>query len=140
MHSIYTVIATCGRSFLLHRTLQSLAECHKPEMFEKLVLVENGPKGEAESICFSLSNKLCIQYIYNHEPGKSLALNTALEAIPEGLIVFFDDDVRLHPDILLRYAEAANREGKTAFFKGPLDIDYENSPPPPGWPVICWSP
>jgi len=130
MDSIYTVIATAGRSALLERTIRSLAECHKPPEFEKLILVENGPKGEAESICDNLSNNLDLHYIYKSEPGKSQALNVALDAIPRGLVVFFDDDVRLHRDTLLHYAEAAKRKGEDAFFGGSLGIDYEGAPPP----------
>jgi hypothetical protein len=63
--------------------------------------------------------------------NKSLALNTALEGLNDCLVVFTDDDVRLHPDTLCAYAEAAKSDPCDRFYGGPTGVDYEL--PPPKW-------
>lgn len=61
--------------------------------------------------------------------NKSYALNEALEVVKDGLVVFFDDDVRLSPAVLKAYAEAADDKPRRAFFGGPIGVDYEVRPP-----------
>lgn len=131
MDEMFAVIATTGRDLLLQRTLRSLAECRKPWNFERLILVENGSKGEAESIAVQMEGKLEVEYVYDENPGLARAQNTALRQADGGLVIFFDDDVRFQKDILVNYAQAAENEGKSAFFGGPVDVDYEE--PPPDW-------
>ena len=47
------------------------------------------------------------RYLFESAGNKSKALNTALAQIGEGLVVFLDDDIRVGPDLLEVYAEAA---------------------------------
>jgi hypothetical protein len=57
-------------------------------------------------------------------------LEWALGEIGEGLVVFFDDDVRVDRHVLACYAEAARASGQGYFFGGPIRIDYPDGPPP----------
>jgi glycosyltransferase involved in cell wall biosynthesis len=62
--------------------------------------------------------------------NKSYALNEALRTISDGLVVFFDDDVRVHPYALIRYSrDAQNHEGRRVYFGGPVEVDREAEPP-----------
>ena len=126
---MHVVIPTSARSDLLQRTLRSLAACKKPPLFQKVIVIENGTSKRSPVTVPDLE----FQHLHTETPGKSRALNIALDAIEEGLVVFFDDDVRLPPDILLHYARVAEEQGPTAFFGGPVDVDYEE--PPPDWLV-----
>jgi cellulose synthase/poly-beta-1,6-N-acetylglucosamine synthase-like glycosyltransferase len=71
-----------------------------------------------------------VQYLYYEQANKSRALNYALTQITSDLVIFFDDDVRLHADTLVAYERAAG-EHPRCYFGGPLEIDYER--PPPDW-------
>jgi len=130
---LYVVIATHERPTLLRRTLGSLAECEQPESYRATIVVENGSKAGTEGIVGEYKGGLNAQYIYTPRGNKSHALNCALKEIPSGLIYFTDDDVRLHPSVLVSYTEAAKQEGRDAFFGGPTGVDYEE--PPPNWLV-----
>ena len=123
------LIPTHGRPELLSRTLDSLAECELPLGYRGLVVIENGSRSGAELVVGSLPPSLRASYLHYEDGNKSAALNHALRTIPdEDLVVFFDDDVRLSRSILCDYTEAASRNPR-AFFGGPVECDYESSPP-----------
>ncbi|MGW8268751.1 MAG: glycosyltransferase family 2 protein, partial [Longimicrobiales bacterium] len=56
---------------------------------------------------------------------KSHALNAALEALPDQLVVFLDDDVRFEPDLFEHYHAFGVERGPGTFFGGPVACDYE---------------
>lgn len=128
---ITVVIPTAGRSGLIERTLRSLAECERPETYQRTLVVENGPTREAKQIVEAHRDALRLEYLHTTQANKSHALNLALEHVREGLLVLFDDDVRLDAGVLKAYARAASNWGKGHFFGGPLGVDYEE--PPPEW-------
>ncbi len=130
------VIPTYGRAALLARTLDSLAACARPPGYAGTLVVENGPKGAAEALVAEAAGRhpgLGLRYLHAERANKSAALNAALaDESLRGLLVFFDDDVRMAPGLLEAYAAAAaaHPEGGT-FFGGPMSVDYEEAPP--GW-------
>jgi GT2 family glycosyltransferase len=126
---LHAVIATHERPSLLERTLESLAQCERPEAYQETLVVENGSKAGTEDVVHAFEDTLNARYLYTPRGNKSHALNLALQEIDEGLIYFTDDDVRLHPSVLKRFAEAAQQKGRHTFFGGPTDVDYEEEPP-----------
>ena len=126
---LYVVIPTAGRSALFERTLSSLAQCQQPPAYRGAIVVENGPKADAEEISSRYQASLNARYIYQAKANKSHALNVALENLPDCLSVFIDDDIRLHTQTLRAYADMASRCGRGHFFGGPVRIDYQQAPP-----------
>lgn len=128
---LLVVIPTAGteRPALLRRTLDSLATCQQPAIYRETIVVENGPKGDVETIVRSCSPALRARYVYVPRANKSHALNTVLDMIGECLIFFTDDDVRLHPYTLCAYADAAKDTETGKFYGGPTGVDYEREPP-----------
>jgi glycosyl transferase family 2 len=122
-------IATSGRPDLLKRTLDSLGQCRVPAGFVETVVVENGPAAGAEAVVRSAP--ACLRARYMHVPlaNKSASLNAALATLPDCLVFFTDDDTRVEPDLLERYADAARTHGPNHFFGGPVSVDYETTPP-----------
>jgi len=127
---LYVVIATYDRSPLLRRTLESLAAADRPESFQRVIVVENGSDAGARQVCEQVADQIPCQYIHRAEAGKSRALQYVMEQLGSGFAFFTDDDVRVTPNLLTAYAEAAAREGPDAIIGGPLRIDYEGDPPP----------
>ena len=72
--------------------------------------------------------KLNVRYKRFERGNKSAALNAVLAAVPDGPVVFLDDDVRLEPGALLAYAAAAHARGPGSWFAGPLGVDYQKDP------------
>lgn len=127
---LIVLIATAGRPDLLERTLRSLQSCRRPASYRGTIVVENGPKRGAESVAANFLASLGVRYLHSLEPNKSRALNVAIESLPDSLVYFTDDDVRLHSDILCTYEGAASAHGHGYCFGGPTGVDYEIEPSP----------
>lgn len=123
------IIPTHGRATLLRRTLESLAECEFPDGFRETVVIENGSRDGAEQVCQEFAAACRIRYLHEPIGNKSRALNRVLNEVTEGLLIFFDDDVRIAPQTLRAYVEAAGNQSNV-FFGGPMAVDYESTPPP----------
>ncbi len=142
---IHVLIATYDRDTLLERTLRTLAAAERPDGFESIYVVENGPPGGAEGICRRMAAELPIRFHHIEQSGKSRANQWAIEQIRTGFVIFFDDDVRVDPRTLVAYAAAASEGGDSCFYGGPFSVDYEE--PPPQWLVpalprsaVGWNP
>ena len=123
-------IATSCRPSLLERTLNSLAECHKPASYEGAWIVENGETNGIRQLVGKYAVEHRFRYLHVAEANKSHALNTLLARAGDALLFFTDDDVRFDSHILTAYEEAATGVVEGQFYGGPLDVDYDVSPPP----------
>jgi hypothetical protein len=75
---------------------------------------------------------MSLEYRHRDEPGKSRALQSVIDELPdETAVVFFDDDIRADPGVLEAYDRALARWGPGHYFGGGFDVDYEQ--PPPTW-------
>ncbi len=127
--ALTVLIPTHVRPNMLERTLSSLIECKLPDAYRELVVIENGSRTGAEQLVADLPQRLNARYMYRERGNKSYALNEALMTIEDGLVVFFDDDVRISSDALLAYAEAAKTHGDGHFFGGPVEVRRRTDPP-----------
>ncbi|MEK6477771.1 glycosyltransferase family 2 protein [Catalinimonas sp. 4WD22] len=130
--SLIVLIATAGGETHLKETLKSLSACVKPSEYKKTIIVENGPRGNVETLVYSYKDTLHTEYFYSAIPNKSAALNFGLQYIPEQTLVFFtDDDVIFSEQLLVEYIQAANKldNNNRYFFGGPTFPKYEKEPP-----------
>lgn len=128
MQNITIIIPTHGRNSLLERTLNSLEQCEFPDNYKKTIVIENGPKEKAEEICAKFVAINC-EYQYSASANKSAALNTAIATLKKDtFIIFFDDDIRLHPQTIQAYAASFEKHGENYFYGGPFEVDYERVP------------
>jgi glycosyltransferase involved in cell wall biosynthesis len=127
---VAVIIPTYAPSSLLERTLESLTACRLPRSYERLIVVENGTSSaRARSLVEQMPKAYRAQYERIPQGNKSKALNAALEDVEDhSLTVFFDDDIRMHPNVLSAYAEAGAEHGPGAFFGGPVRVDREREP------------
>jgi glycosyltransferase involved in cell wall biosynthesis len=129
MTSLLIVIPTYKRCDLLDRTLQSLAECRLPPNLVKVIVAENGIKSGADLVVKKYADQLPLAYQFTEKPNKSNALNEILRSTSNEFIVFFDDDVRIHPDTLLNYSKEVGDRTNGFFLCGRVRVDYEDKPP-----------
>ena len=130
MTPLLIVIPTYKRCDLLDRTLRSLSECRLPPGLEKVIVAENGTKSGADLIVEKYADRLPLIYQFTEKPNKSNALNEVLRKTETEFVLFFDDDVRIHPDILLNYAREVGDKKNGFFLCGRVRVDYEEVPPP----------
>lgn len=129
--SVAVVIPAYGRPELLARTLESMTRAVWPSGFETVRVVENGPRGEIESVVRRYTELLPVRY--QHEPtlGLSAARNAGLACCETDIVLFFDSDIRLENDSLLAYRRAFDECGINSFYGGPISPDYVR--PPAEW-------
>jgi glycosyltransferase involved in cell wall biosynthesis len=125
---IVIIIPTYGDNPLLKSTLQSLSECTFPSHYVKTIIIENGKKYSVEELV-SQYRHLKFGYQYFERANKSAALNQAIEEVEDNtFILFFDDDVRFSPEVLLAYAKEIENKGNHYYYGGPYGVDYEHKP------------
>lgn len=129
MTSLLVIIPTCNRCDLLDRTLQSLVECYLPTSLEKIIVAENGTKSGTELIVKKYADRIPLTYQFSDKPNKSNALNEVLRKTRNEFIVFFDDDVRIHPETLMNYAIEVGNRTSGIFLCGRVYAEYEEIPP-----------
>jgi glycosyltransferase involved in cell wall biosynthesis len=129
-HSLRVLIAAAGKPELLGRTLASLAAAEKPATYRGALVVENGPRCGIENVVRSFGRENRFDHMYVPEANKSHALNCGLTRLSEDLVFMTDDDVRLHPQVLVAYDEAARDNEGGRIYGGPVRIDAEHGPPP----------
>ena len=123
--SLTVLIPTHGRPVLLKQTLKAVAACSLPDGYRELIVIENGSRAGAETIVESLPGRLHARYMHDSWGNKSNALNKAIGTIDSGLVVFFDDDVEMHPDTLVSYSTTAREHGPGHFYGGNVRVDRE---------------
>jgi len=128
--AIHVVVPTFNRDALLARTIRSLSASSPPSVPVTTWIVENGKRGKAAEIALQAATWLNARYRFCEAGNKSAALNMVLSEIEEGLVTFFDDDVRVVEGVLPSYAAAAAAAPEASFFGGPFGVDYETEPEP----------
>lgn len=125
---IAIVIATYMPGDLLRRTLQTLTECALPPTLTRVIIAENGPIATAEEMTAAFADRLPVEHHFFPDAKKCGALNQSLALLDDAFIIYFDDDVRVHPDNLMAYADAAKGLTRGAFFGGQCKVDYVEEP------------
>ena len=117
---------------MLRRALDSLVACDKPpaHVSWEAVVIDNGSLDDTASTVASFRGRLPIRAIREDDPGLSNARNRAVREAHGDWVLFIDDDVTVGKRWLIAYAEAIALHADACAFGGPIEIDFEESPPP----------
>ena len=129
---ISVLIATRDRAPLLASTLDALALQESPGCPVEIIVVDNASVDDTPGVvtAAAATSTIPIRYLHETRPGKSHALNTALEHVRGDLVVLTDDDVLPSPRWLCAYARAFEQTGAD-FGVGRILPLWEA--PPPRW-------
>ena len=109
------VIATYNRAEELEKTLDSMSKLQVADPWEVFIVDNNSPDNTKEIVLKAAENfPVPLHYLFEHEQGRSAALNTGIRAAQGEIIVTTDDDVRVEADWLTNAERALNT----------LDCDY----------------
>lgn len=93
------IIPTLGRPHVLHDTLQSLAACHPSP--DEVVVVDGDESRSAEGTVDNFRDRFeRVQYVASAR-GLTKQRNRGMEVATGKVVVFFDDDVCVAPDVFL---------------------------------------
>ncbi len=125
------VIATKDRAPLLARTLDALAGQRWPGDRFEVIVADNGSTDGTPGVVqqSAAPGSPPVRYCRVETPGKSYAVNAALELARGDLIVFTDDDVVPEPEWLQQLAGAFDETGAD-YVAGRILPQWECPPPP----------
>src|SRR3954470_11388707 len=127
------VIATYNRAGDLAETLRSLAGL-RPSAAWEVIVVDNNSTDHTRAVVEGAAAGFPapLRYVFEHEQGRSPALNAGIRSATGDIVVTTDDDVRVEPDWLDRAAAAIER----------LQCDYVGGRVLPIWggPRPAWLP
>ena len=129
---ISVIIATRDRAALLASTLDALSRQESPGCPFEILVVDNASSDDTPAVVAAAARRAAGPLVYLHEvrPGKSHALNTALDHARGDLLVLTDDDVLVSTGWLAAYARAFEETGAD-FAVGRILPLWEA--PPPRW-------
>ena len=125
------IVATRNRAVLLARTLSALTVQDWPRDRYEIIVADNGSTDGTAALVRDIAGRpgAPIRYLYVAEPGKSRAVNVALQQARGDILVFTDDDVRPEPSWLACVA-AAFADGQVDFVAGRTLPEWQAPPPP----------
>jgi glycosyltransferase involved in cell wall biosynthesis len=129
---ISVIIATRDRQRLLGETLDALAGQSWPPGRGEIIVADNGSTDGTRAVVEAAAARtpgLPIHYLYVALPGKSAAVNAALQHARGDVLAFTDDDVLPEPEWLERLAESF-AEPEVDFVAGRIFPRWEAPAPP----------
>ncbi len=125
-------ICTFNRAESLRRTLDSLVVMRVPrDVTWEILIVNNNSTDHTDEVIGEYRDGLPVRREFEPRPGKSNALNRAIDAAKGEYILWTDDDVVVNPGWLGAYVEAFRRWPEAAIFGGRIIPRLE--PPVPRW-------
>jgi glycosyltransferase involved in cell wall biosynthesis len=113
------VFATYQNEEILQKSLESYCLIETKYQWE-LIIVDNAEREETRRIINAFQSKLPIHFIEKSEPGKNNALNKALPFIKGKLVMFTDNDIIPHKNLVDEYVNAANNYPEYEIFGGKI--------------------
>jgi glycosyltransferase involved in cell wall biosynthesis len=130
--AVTVLFATHNGGAVLQRTLEAFRALQAPPGGWQLRVVDNCSTDDTPERLRALqqAGSLPLTVLHEARQGKNHALNTGLQGVNEGLVVFTDDDVLPAPQWLCLLAAAADAQPGFDLFGGAIVPDWPAQPPP----------
>ncbi|WP_095012397.1 glycosyltransferase [Tsuneonella mangrovi] len=123
------IMASRNGADTLPLALGALAAIIRPDCEFEYLLVDNASDDATPHLLQAFADQHGGEVLAEPVPGKSHALNRALERARGELLVFLDDDAMPAPDWLRAYVAAAERDPGIAVFAGGVTPHWLATPP-----------
>ena len=110
-HGISTILSTYNRADMLRQTVKAMARLDRNGLDVQYGVVDNNSKDDTGQVIDSFIDRLPLTHLFEPRPGKSCALNHALDHVELGEIVVITDDDIVHREDWLHQAAAARERG-----------------------------
>jgi len=123
---VTVAICTFNRAESLRRTLDSVATMRVPsDVAWEVLIVNNNSTDHTDDVISAYTGRLPVWREFESRPGKSNALNRAIDVAKGDYILWTDDDVVVDTGWLVAYVEAFRRWPDAAVFGGRITPRYE---------------
>jgi glucosyl-dolichyl phosphate glucuronosyltransferase len=136
------IIPTHNREHLLDECLKSVLRASRPaELNLTVVVVDNNSSDKTRAVVepYLRQSDVRFRYLFVSQPGKSAALNTALEQTDGELVGLIDDDEQLDPEWFQVACREFSSDPTLEYIGGPCHPNWEIAPPewlPSAWPGV----
>ncbi len=127
---VSVVLASRNRSAELEKTLTRFEAIETDGFQWEVIVSDNGSTDDTARVLQRASEKLPLVVQYQERPGKSAAVNLALDVARGDLVVFTDDDVGPCAGWLKAYVSAAKNRPDVEIFGGPTTPLFDVTPVP----------
>jgi glucosyl-dolichyl phosphate glucuronosyltransferase len=129
------IIPTYNRQELLQRTLQSLLDAQVPDALRvRITVVDNNSRDQTRQVVETWMDRFAgkLNYLFESRQGRSVALNTGIQATQGDLVGMIDDDEEVDGQWYQTIFEAFERD----------TLDFIGGPYYPRWGADCpdWLP
>jgi glycosyltransferase involved in cell wall biosynthesis len=126
--------STYNRSKYLLETLEAMCQLDCDGLNVEFVVVDNNSSDDTGEVIDSFANRLPLRHLFEPRPGKSCALNHALDTVELAeIVVFTDDDVAPRKDWLQQIAAACERWPEYEVFGGKVELIWPDGVEIPRW-------
>jgi glycosyltransferase involved in cell wall biosynthesis len=128
---VSVIVATRNRAALLRQTLDAICGQRWPAERMEIIVADNGSTDDTRQVVESAGQRAdvaALRYLYVAEPGKSNAVNAALQCARGELLAFTDDDVLAEP-WWIESLVGAFAETNCDFVTGRILPWWETAPP-----------
>ncbi len=105
--SLTVVIPTYNRCAVLRRALDGYLRQSSPDLISELLVVDDGSTDDTQSVVAEFQRAAPFQIRYLRQPnrGPAAARNVGLSAARTRIVLYTDDDIVPHPDLVLHHVE-----------------------------------
>lgn len=127
---VTVAICTWNRADLLDQTLTRMRDLRVPKGVEwELLVVNNNCTDHTDDVIERHAGHLPLRRLLETNQGHTFARNCAINAARGELLVWTDDDVLVDSEWLAAYVEAARIWPEAGLFGGPIEPNFEATPP-----------
>lgn len=131
---ITVMISTYNRAGQLKHTLESMTGLDTERLQVEYVIINNNSSDNTEEVVKAFEGRLPLRYLFEGRPGKSKALNYAVETVALGrIVVLTDDDVGPREDWLQAINRACQRHPDYSVFGGKVEPAFPEDMKVPDW-------
>ena len=128
------LLATRNRAAELRTTLEALCRVRRESVRVEIVVINNGSTDATDVTVRDFQSRLPLRLVREPEPGKSAALNRALDSVELGeLVLFTDDDITPDPSWFEQIIAVSRRWPQHSIFGGRIDPQWPDGMQPAEW-------
>jgi glycosyltransferase involved in cell wall biosynthesis len=129
---ITVVISTFNRCEMLPAAIESVLTQQASGLSYELIVVDNNSTDSTKQVVHSFISQghPNLKYVFEPKQGLSYGRNAGITNARGAIVVFFDDDVRAHPDWLSNIKRAFDLYTEIDCVAGKILPNWKNDPPP----------
>jgi glycosyltransferase involved in cell wall biosynthesis len=137
---ITVLIPTFNHADILRETLEAMCLVDRDDLSVEFIVIDNKSTDNTKAVVEPFINRLPLRYRYEPRPGKSFALNGAVDNEPIGeIVVLTDDDVSPQKNWMLEINESFKQWPDHHVFGGKVITKWPDDLDPDWWAVVSRS-